>query len=146
MKARTVGNLLEGKGYELYSVQGEDTVLSALREMADRNIGALLVFDGEELVGVITERDCARKLDLMGRSARSTRVDQVMERQVATIRSSATIEESLRVMTELRMRHLPVVDDELVGLISIGDVGKAMIVSQEHLIDDLTGYITGSPR
>jgi CBS domain-containing protein len=146
MKTRTVSHILQSKGYELYSVRSDEPVLSALQEMADRNIGALLVLDNETLVGVITERDCARKLDVAGRSAGSTHVGEIMERRVTTVGREQTIAECLRLMTELRVRHLPVVDDVLVGLISIGDVGKALITEQELLIDDLTGFITGSPR
>ena len=146
MKARTVGHVLQAKGYELYSVRSDESVLSALQEMAELNIGALLVLDDEALVGVITERDCARKLDIAGRSAQSTLVREIMERRVATVGSDQTIEECLRLMTELRVRHLPVVDHGLVGLSSIGDVGKKLITEQERLIDDLTGFITGSPR
>ena len=146
MKTRTVSHVLQTKGYELYSVRSEEPVLSALQEMADRNIGALVVLDDSALVGVITERDCVRKLDIEGRSAESARVGEIMERRVTTVRSDQTIDECLRLMTELRVRHLPVVDDGLVGLISIGDVGKALITEQERLIDDLTGFITGSPR
>lgn len=146
MRSRTVRDVLQSKGYEMYSVRSDEPVLRALREMADRNIGALLVIDRGALVGVITERDSARKLDIVGRSAHSTLVGEIMERQVTTVGSDQTIDECLRLMTELRVRHLPVVDDVLVGLISIGDVGKALITEQERLIDDLTGFITGSPR
>lgn len=146
MTTRTVSHVLEAKGYELYSARSDESVLSALKEMADRNIGALLVMDGETLLGVITERDCARKLDVMGRSAQATRVGEIMERRVTTVGSNQSIEECLRLMTNLRVRHLPVVDEGLIGLISIGDVGKTLITEQERLIEDLTGFITGSPR
>jgi CBS domain-containing protein len=146
MRSRTVRDVLQSKGYEMYAVRSDEPVLRALREMADRNIGALLVIDRGALVGVITERDSARKLDIVGRSAHSALVGEIMERQVTTVGSDQTIDECLRLMTELRVRHLPVVDDVLVGLISIGDVGKALITEQERLIDDLTGFITGSPR
>lgn len=146
MTTRTVSHVLEAKGYELYSARSDESVLSALKEMADRNIGALLVMDGETLLGVITERDCARKLDVMGRSAQATRVGEIMERRVTTVGSNQSIEECLRLMTSLRVRHLPVVDEGLIGLISIGDVGKTLITEQERLIEDLTGFITGSPR
>ncbi|MGD2101436.1 MAG: CBS domain-containing protein [Acidimicrobiia bacterium] len=143
---RTVKQILGAKGYQLYSVGGEAPVLDALRQMADRNIGALVVIDDDELVGVVTERDCARKLDLEGRTPADTRVAEIMERRVTTVSSDATVEHCLRLMTDLRVRHLPVVDEEPVGLISIGDVGKSLISDQGHLIDELTGYITGSPR
>lgn len=143
---RTVKQILRAKGYQLYSVNGDTLVLDALREMADRNIGALVVIDEDKLVGVVTERDCARKLDLVGRTPADTRVAEIMERRVTTVSSDATVEHCLRLMTDLRIRHLPVVDETPVGLISIGDVGKALISDQGHLIEDLTGYITGSPR
>lgn len=146
MRNRTVRQVLEGKGYELFSVGAGETVLSALQQMADRNIGALIVLEGDDLVGVIAERDCARKLDLEGRLAASTLVGEIMQTDLATVGSDATIDDCLRLMTDLRARHVPVVDDGLVGLISIGDVGKALIIEQENLIDDLTGFITGSPR
>lgn len=143
---RRVRDILQAKGYELYSVGSSEPVLVALREMSDRNIGALVVVDDGELVGVITERDCARKLDLAGRSAASTEVGQIMERELVTVSSHETVDRCLRLMTGTRMRHLPVVDEDLVGLISIGDVGNALISEQGNLIDDLTGFITGSPR
>lgn len=143
---KTVRQILDHKGYQLYTVGAEDTVLKALEEMAAKNIGALLVFDGQRLAGLITERDCARKLDLLGRSAGSTAVRRVMQRDPVTVTSDTTMDMCLRLMTERRVRHLPVVDDIVIGLISIGDVGKATISSQRNLIDDLTSYITGSPR
>jgi len=146
MNNQTVRQILQAKGYELFSVTAADSVLESLRQMAERNIGALLVLDDGELVGVITERDCARKLELMGRTARATLVGEIMESRLTTVDSNATMEQCLRLMTDLRVRHLPVVDQDLVGLISIGDVGKALITVQSNLIDDLTGYITGSPR
>lgn len=146
MRIRTVSQVLQSKGYEVFSVGPADTVLSALRVMAERNIGALVVLEKDDLVGVITERDCARKLDLMGRSATSSNVGEIMEKNLTTVTSDTSIDACLRLMTDERVRHLPVVDEELVGLISIGDVGKALISDQEHLIEDLTGFITGSPR
>lgn len=146
MRVRTVHQILQSKGYELFSVGSADSSLSALRAMAERNIGALVVLEDGDLVGVITERDCARKLDLVGRSATSTTVGEIMETELTTVTSDTSIDDCLRLMTDQRVRHLPVVDEELVGLISIGDVGKALISDQEHLIEDLTGFITGSPR
>lgn len=143
---RTVNQVLKEKGYELFSVHPSDLVLDGLEQMAQRNIGALAVLEDGQLVGVLTERDYARNGELAGRTASTTSVGEIMTRHVATVRSDQTIDQCLGLMTKHRVRHLPVFDDDLVGMISIGDVGKAIMSEQGHLIDDLTNFITGSPR
>lgn len=143
---KTVRQVLDEKGYELFSVTAEETVLVALEHMARLNIGALVVVSGPNLVGVISERHCARELDLKGRSSATTSVGKIMDDAPITVTSDTSIDECLRIMTGSRSRHLPVVDRSLVGLISIGDVGKTMISEQGKQLDDLTRFITGSPR
>jgi CBS domain-containing protein len=111
--------------------------------MAQHDIGALLVMEGEELVGIFSEQDYARKLVLLGRFSRDTRVEEVMTKEVVTIRPEADLAEAMRLMTEHRVRHLPVVEEgKVVGVISIGDAVKAIITEQEMLIEELSRYIS----
>jgi len=111
--------------------------------MAQHDIGALLVMEGEELVGIFSERDYARKLVLLGRFSRDTRVEEVMTKEVVTVRPEADLAEAMRLMTEHRVRHLPVVEEgKVVGVISIGDAVKAIITEQEMLIEELSRYIS----
>jgi CBS domain-containing protein len=138
----TVRHLLDGKGREVYSVGPEDPVLEAIQLMADRHIGALLVMKGDELAGIISERDYARKVILLGRSASETPVWQIMSSPVTTVRPEQTIQECMRIVTDQRIRHLPVVEDgRVVGMISIGDLVKAVIEDQQHTIEQLESYI-----
>jgi CBS domain-containing protein len=112
--------------------------------MYEKNVGALLVIEGGRLAGIITERDYARKVALQGKSTKNTFVADIMTRDVYGVQSDLSIEESMMLMTEKKIRHLPVFEnDNLIGIISIGNVVKSIIINQERLIEDLSGYITG---
>ena len=141
---RKVAGILEEKGARVWSVASSDTVFSALETMAEHNIGAVLVLDGDELCGIVTEGDYARKVKLRALGSNDTPVGQIMTTVVHTVVPSATVAECMQLMTDERVRHLPVVDDgRLVGIVSIGDVVKAMMAQQRDLIADLERYITG---
>ncbi len=138
----TVKQMLQSKGREVYTIAPDATVLDALREMAARDVGALVVVDGDAIAGIFSERDYARKLALQGKSSRNTPVWAVMTDEVICISPEQTAEKCMVVMTEKRIRHLPVLDDgRLTGLISIGDVVKAIISEQQVLIRHLEDYI-----
>jgi CBS domain-containing protein len=141
---RMLAGILEDKGSDVWSVGPDETVFSALETMAERNIGALLVLDGDDLVGILSERDYARKVRLLERGSKETRVSEIMTTEIRTVGSASTVAECMELMTEYRIRHLPVLDDDgqLAGMISIGDVVKAMIAQQRDLIDQLERYIT----
>lgn len=140
----TVRQCLQSKGGEIWSVRPDVSVYQALEMMAEKDIGALLVLDGEKLVGIFSERDYARKVILQGKSSRDTWVSEIMTSRVVFVRLEQTIEECMALMTEKHIRHLPVLDGErLVGVISIGDVVKAIITEQQFVIEQLEHYITG---
>ena len=135
---KTVGELLQGKGYDIWSVAPDDTVLDALKLLADKNVGAVLVLAAGNLAGILSERDFARKVALKGRLARDTRVWEIMTERVICVRNDQSIEECMALMTDRRIRHLPVLEkNQLIGLISIGDVVKDIISEQEVLISQL---------
>ena len=138
----TVRHLLDRKGRAVYSIGPEDPVLEAIQLMADHHIGALLVMKGDELVGILSERDYARKVILLGRSSSETPVWQIMSSPVHTVSLDHTLEDCMRWVTEKRIRHLPVVEGgHVVGVISIGDLVKAVIEDQQHTIEQLESYI-----
>ncbi len=139
----TLKDILNKKGNNIFSVSSKNSVFEALQKMASENIGALLVIDNDSLVGIISERDYARKVILKGKSSKETKVKEIMTDNVVFLDASQTPEESLAVMTNKRIRHLPVYDNgKLAGIISIGDVVKAIIDHKEYLIDHLQEYIT----
>ena len=141
---KLVNHLLDAKGNEVVCISPHASVLEAIRLMADRAIGSLLVMEGEELRGIITERDYARKVILKGRSSENTTVSEIMTREVLTTSRSETVTNCMEVMTARRVRHLPVVDgDRVVGLISIGDLVQAIISDQQEEIQQLGQYISG---
>ncbi len=143
MKTR-VKDILRHKGTHVWAVAPNDTVFKALEVMAEHDIGAVLVMEGDELRGILSERDYARKVILLGRASRHTPVKEIMTREVETVSPEATIEECMAMMTEKRFRHLPVVEGgKVVGVISIGDVVKAIIDDQAFLLDQMEKYITG---
>jgi CBS domain-containing protein len=137
----TVRQMIEQKR-PIYSVAPEATVLDALRLLADRNVGALLVLDRDALVGVFSERDYARKVVLRGRTSTDTHVREVMSSHVVTVTPGQTAEDCMALMTDKRIRHLPVLDEgRLVGIVSIGDVVRAVLDEQRHTISSLVSYI-----
>jgi CBS domain-containing protein len=139
----TAKHLLERKGSEVYSVGPDDSVLDAIRLMAERHVGALLVMRGVELVGIVSERDYARKVILLGRSSADTRVRQIMSSPVTTVTPAQTVNECMKIVTDQRLRHLPVLEQgRVVGVVSIGDLVKAVIEDQQQQIEQLERYIT----
>lgn len=139
----TVRQVLLRKGSEVYAVPPQATVLEALQKMAQHNVGALLVMEGEALVGIFSERDYARKLVLLGRFSKDTRVEEVMTPAPITVPPEANLSEVMRLMTERHIRHLPVVEGaKVVGVVSMGDVVKAILSDQAVLIEELTRYVT----
>ena len=140
---KTVATILEGKGGEVLRIGPDATVFEALELMAEKGVGALVVTDGDHLAGILSERDYARKVILLDRGSRETKVAEIMTREVITVEPARTVTECMELMTERRFRHLPVVSDgELIGVISIGDVVKAVISEQRQLIKELEQYIT----
>ena len=138
----TVRHLLDGKGRALFSIEPEDPVLEAIRMMAERHVGALLVMRGTELAGILSERDYARKVVLLGRSSAETPVWQIMTSPVITVSPGNSVQDCMRLMTDRRIRHLPVVEGgKVVGMISIGDLVKAVIEEQQKTIEQLETYI-----
>lgn len=142
---RKVAGILDEKGAEVWSVEPADTVLRALETMAQHNVGSVVVLDGDRLEGILTERDYARKVKLAALGSNETPVSQIMTTVVHTVAPETSVAACMQLMTDERVRHLPVVDDDgrLVGVVSIGDIVKAMIAQQRDLIADLERYITG---
>ncbi|MBW7931662.1 MAG: CBS domain-containing protein [Gammaproteobacteria bacterium] len=141
---QTVADILDGKGRTVWSVKPTDTVLDALRVMAEHDIGAVAVVDGEKLVGIFTERDYARKVVLIGRASRDLAVQDIMVHKVIYVTPAQFVDDCMALMTEHRLRHLPVLEDKrLTGMISIGDLVKATIEDHEFTIRELHSYVTG---
>jgi CBS domain-containing protein len=141
----TVGQLLEDKGRQVWSVQVDSTVFEALRVMAHKDIGALLILDGESVIGILSERDYARKIALEGRASRYTPVTDIMSRQVLSVSPRHTVHECMALMTAHKVRHLPVLEHgRVLGMISIGDLVKSIIAEQEFVIEQMTHYIAGT--
>jgi CBS domain-containing protein len=139
----TVKHLLERKGAQIYSVAPDTPVLDAIRLMAEKHVGALLVMRDAELAGIISERDYARKVILLGRASADTPVRQIMTSPVITVKPTHTVNECMQLVTDQRIRHLPVVDNgRVVGVVSIGDLVKAVIESQQEQIEQLERYIS----
>lgn len=141
-----IAQILKSKPSKVvHAITPNDTVYDAVKKMAEQNIGALLVMEGDQIVGIVTERDYARKVVLAGRSSRETPVSVIMTTQVLCVGPLQTTEECMAIMTENRLRHLPVVDDgKLIGLVSIGDLVKDIISEQQFTIEQLEHYITGN--
>ena len=139
-----VRDVLQAKGTDIWSIAPKATVYEVLEIMADKNIGALLVVVGEELVGIFSERDYARKVMLRGKSSRETLVEELMTREVYVVNPDDTIEKCMALMSAAYCRHLPVLEDnQLVGVLSIGDIVNAIIGEQNIKIQDLEKYIIG---
>ena len=140
---KTVRDLLKQKGREVWSVAPDSTVYDALKLMAEKNIGALLVIDAGRPVGIFSERDYARQVILKGKTSKDTPVREVMTTKVVFVRPEQSIEECMALMTDRRFRHLPILEDgALVGILSIGDVVKAVISEKDFLIEQLANYIS----
>ena len=141
----TVAEILKTKAdAAVHSIAPTESVFDALKQMADKHIGALLVMEAGAIVGIITERDYARKIALLGRTSADTRVRDVMTRAVMYVQPTHSCQECMALMTENRLRHLPVVDEgKLLGMISIGDLVKDIISEQKFIIEQLEHYITG---
>lgn len=140
---KTVADILNAKGRQVFSAAPDDSVFDAIKMMSDKGIGGIVIMDGDRLVGIMTERDYARKVVLDGKSSRNASVREIMTDQVLCVTPEQTIDECMALMTDKRARHLPVLeDDQVVGVISIGDLVKAVIHEQQILIDQLQNYIT----
>ena len=139
-----IWQLLNKQGGKVYSIHPDATVFDAVAKMADNDIGSLIVMDGDALVGIITERHYARNVILKGRTSPATLVREIMERQVITVRPEQTVEECMALMTDKRVRHLPVTEGgKITGIVSIGDLVKSIIDEQKFVIDQLHHYICG---
>lgn len=141
---RRVKDLLEEKGHDVFVVSPDATVHDAVRMMCDRNVGAVVVCDQGDLVGILSERDCVRRVMLQGRSARTTRVSEVMTTSVCSVSLYDTVDQCMQLITDRRFRHLPVLDGtRVVGIISVGDAVKAQLSEKDDLIVGLESYIHG---
>ncbi len=143
----TVRDMIRKKGSEVYSTSPESTVYEALETMAQHNTGALLVMEGENMVGILSERDCVRKVDLQGRNSRDTKVREIMTGDVITVSCDQPLEECMHLMQDKGIRHLPVYDNqELMGFVSVRDMLGEMIEMQQIMLHELERYITGGGR
>jgi CBS domain-containing protein len=141
---KLVKHVLDRKGRKIISVKPDDTVLDAIRVMAEKNIGAVVVMNGDALDGIMSERDYARKVIVKGRASDATPVADIMTSEVLTTAESETVNNCMEMMTDRKIRHLPVVDDgRVVGMISIGDLVEAIIADQQEEIEQLEHYISG---
>jgi CBS domain-containing protein len=141
---KIVKDILEAKGYQVWSIHPDATVYDALTLMAEKNVGALVVVEGERPVGVISERDYARNMILKGRTSRDTAIREIMRPLAVTVRPEQDLEECMELMTDKHVRHLPVMQgDKLIGIISIGDIVKGIISTKEFMIEQLEKYIKG---
>lgn len=141
---KLVNHLLDAKGRHIISISPDSSVFEAIKIMAEKSIGAVVVMDGESLLGILSERDYARKVIIKGRSSQTTRVAEIMTTDVITTTGGQTVNECMNTMTEQKIRHLPVVeDDRVVGMISIGDLVQAIIADQQEEIEQLEHYISG---
>ena len=141
----TVGKILQKKGNLIFSINPGMTVYEALETMVEKNVSALVVMNAGKLAGIFTERDYARKVILKGKASKETKIGEIMTENVITVTPQSSIDDCMRLMTSKFIRHLPVVEnDELVGIISIGDVVKHVIDDQKFIIENMEHYITGT--
>lgn len=139
-----VSDILRAKGSQIFSIRSDASVYEAVKEMVGQNVGSLLVLDSDGVKGIITERDYLREIVLQGRTSKTTQVREIMTSEIVVVESNRSIEECMAIMSERRIRHLPVVDDgSLAGLVSIGDLVKQIANDREVEIRYLTEYITG---
>ena len=140
----TVRDMIRKKGYDVFTVTPEATVFEALNLMAEHNIGALLVMTGEEINGIVSERDCIRKVDVMGKNAKETKIREIMTSNVITVDADQPLEECMGLMIDKNIRHLPVCEGkQLLGLLSVRDVLREVIEVQQMMLSQLERYITG---
>jgi len=140
----TIRDILKKKGHEVWSITPESTVYRAIEVMADKHVGALVVIDGDKVVGIISERDYARKVILSRRSSKETRVEEIMVSPVIFVEPNHAVDECMRIMTNNHIRHLPVIQQEkVIGIVSIGDLVNWIISAQDHTIRLLENYVTG---
>ena len=143
----SVRDMIRKKGSDVYTISPEATVYEALTAMADHNTGALLVMRGDQMAGILSERDCVRKVDLSGKNSRETKVDEIMTSDVITVSCDQPLEECMSLMLEKGIRHLPVYEEQkLVGFVSVRDVLREMIEMQQIMLHELERYITGGGR
>ncbi len=143
----TVRDMIRKKGSAVYSISPDSTVLEALESMAKHNTGALLVMEGDVMVGILSERDCVRKVDLQGRNSKQTKVSDIMTKNVITVNCDQPLEECMHLMQDKGIRHLPVYDHEdLMGFVSVRDMLGEMIEMQQMMLHELERYITGGGR
>jgi CBS domain-containing protein len=143
---RNVRDILRDKGTAVYSLSPDASVYDALRLMAEKNVGSLLVLEGDRMAGMISERDYARKIILMDKLSRETKVKEIMTTEVLTVTPDMDLDECMELITDKRVRHLPVVEnDQVIGIISIGDIVKGIIDHKEFVIGQLESYIKGYP-
>lgn len=144
----TVRDLIRAKdNAQVWSISPDSTVYEALQQLAEKKIGALLVMSGGKIDGILSERDCVRKVDLAGKTSHAVKVSDIMTRHVLYINVNQPLEECMAIMTEKKVRHLPVFDGpKLVGIVSVGDVLKEIISDQKFMIDQLSRYISGAGR
>jgi CBS domain-containing protein len=141
----TVRDLIRKKGSQIFSVKPDETVLNALKLMADKNIGAVMVMDGGKVAGILSERDCVRKVDLEGKNARSAKASEIMTSKVLYVDVTQSLDECMAIMIDKNIRHLPVYDEgKLLGLISVRDVLKEVVDYQKFMISQLEHYISSS--
>lgn len=140
----SVKNILDEKGYDFWTIEPETTVYEALKKMAGKDIGALIVVKSTKIIGVFSERDYARKVILKGKTSKDTTVGELVSEKVYYVKPTSTIEECMQLMTNQRVRHLPVLDnDKLIGIVSIGDIVNKIIQDHKNQIQQLEDYITG---
>ena len=143
----TVRDMIRKKGYDVFTVAPDATVFEALNLMAEHNIGALLVMTGEEINGIVSERDCIRKVDVMGRNVKETKIREIMTSNVITVDADQPLEECMGLMIDKNIRHLPVCEGkQLLGLLSVRDVLREVIEVQQMMLSQLERYITGGGR
>ena len=143
----TVRDMIRKKGYEVFTIAPDATVFEALNLMAEHNIGALLVMSEDEIRGIVSERDCIRKVDVKGRNARDTKISEIMTSDVITVEADQPLEDCMGLMIDKNIRHLPVCEGQkLLGLLSVRDVLKEVIEVQQMMLSQLERYITGGGR
>ena len=141
---KSIGDVLDKKGRYVWSVKPDDTIFDSLQMMAEKGIGGVVVMEGENLVGIVTERDYARRVILEGKASRTATVGEIMTKNVRWVSEEQTIDECMALMIERQLRHLPVMkNEEVIGVVSIRDLVQAVVAEQKVIIDHLQHYITG---